>query len=151
MTVTCEKNINPSFMDDTPITPFESAEEAWFWFITSWQARQEGAKITAGQGDIVRPCEPVDIFKIVERLYRGRRLQIDHLRVMNHYGKRQMKPDLYRPNEARSYTIWEEGMMRLESALESKGIVVVHKELPFCGEYPVHMDDVLFPAYGRML
>lgn len=72
--------------------PFDSAEEVWFWFIMAQQARNEGARFSAGAGMIPRPCEPLDILKILDSLYRQRRLQRDHLLVLRHYGRRNMPP-----------------------------------------------------------
>jgi len=86
--------------------PFNSVEEAWFWFIQAQQARNEGARIQAGLSLTERPCEPADILKILDRLYRQRMLMRDHLLVLRHYGRRQMTPDPYRVKEARAATIW---------------------------------------------
>lgn len=104
-------------------TPFQNAEEAWFWFIAAMQARIDGARIVAGLGREIRPCEPVDIYKAVDRLYRNRRLLIDHLKVMRHYGLRGLKPDHTRIREALAAQLWREAMMRLEDSLKLKGIV----------------------------
>ncbi|MEM7679507.1 MAG: hypothetical protein AAF182_00685 [Pseudomonadota bacterium] len=103
--------------------PFDSAEEAWFWFINAQAAKNDGARITARQGSIIRPCEPVDILNILDRLYRTRRLIRDHLLVLRHYGRRQMAPDIRRPKEMRSAHLWREALSRLETVLQSKGIV----------------------------
>ncbi len=103
--------------------PFETAEAAWFWFVQAQTARNEGAQIVAGAGNCVRPCEPVDIYRELDRLYRGRRLVIDHIKVLRHYGMRLLSPDPRHPKEARAYTIWIEALDRLGDALKSKGIV----------------------------
>ncbi len=71
------------------VTPFDTVEEAWFWFILAQQARNEGARITAGQGALIRPCEPVDILKVLDRLYRQRSLSMDHMLVLRHYRQKQ--------------------------------------------------------------
>ncbi|HNQ91693.1 MAG TPA: hypothetical protein PKI93_02055 [Alphaproteobacteria bacterium] len=110
-------------MSRDTMVPFASAEAAWFWFVQSQMARAEGAKIVAGAGLYPRPCEPVDICREVERLYRGRRLVIDHIKVMRHYGMRMMSPDPRRPKEARAHHVWVGAMKRLEDALVLKGIV----------------------------
>ncbi len=104
--------------------PFDSAEAAWFWFVQAQVARLEGARISAGAGTFQRPCEPVDIYRELDRLYRGRRLVIDHIKVLRHYGLRLTSPDPRRPKELRAHHIWTEAMERLEEALVSKGIVV---------------------------
>lgn len=103
--------------------PFDSAESAWFWFIQAQTARNEGAQIAAGEGLCQRPCEPVDIYREIDRLYRGRRILVDHIRVLRHYGMRLMSPDPRRPREVRAHYLWREAMERLEDALSVKGIV----------------------------
>ncbi len=108
--------------DDT--TPFKNAEEAWFWFIQAQTARNEGAKIQAGAGLCTRPCEPVDIIKALERLYRARRVTMDHVMVLRHYGQRLMRPDVRRAKEIRAHQLWEQALEKLEEALVAKRIVV---------------------------
>ena len=103
--------------------PFSSAEAAWFWFIETQMARSEGARLVSGAGLFPRPCEPVDICREVERLYRGRRLLIDHIKVLKHYGVRLTSPDPRHPKEVRAHYIWAEAMERIEDALVRKGIV----------------------------
>lgn len=108
--------------DDT--IPFKSAEEAWFWFIQAQTARNEGAKITAGAGLYARPCEPVDIIQALERLYRHRRVTMDHVMILRHYGQRSLSPDPRRPKEKRAYGLWKEALDKLEDVLVTKRIVV---------------------------
>ncbi len=103
--------------------PFANAEEAWFWFIQAQAARNDGAQFSMGAGTLPRPCEPLDILKVVDRLYRQRRLMTDHLLVLRHYGRRLMPPDPQRVREARSHTIWTEALERIGVALERKGII----------------------------
>lgn len=105
------------------VVPFRSAEESWFWFMAAQAAKNDGAKFSAGVGLYPRPCEPVDILKTLDRLYRQRLLMRDHLLVLRHYGQRKMAPDPYRPQEARAATLWTQAMQRLDNALERKGIV----------------------------
>lgn len=103
--------------------PFGNAEEAWFWFITAQQARNDGARFTAGGGLLQRPCEPVDILKVLDGLYRKRHLKRDHLLVLRHYGRRNMPPERRRQKEARAFYLWEEALERMEPELERKGII----------------------------
>ena len=104
-------------------TPFASAEEAWFWFIDGYSAKHAGARVSAGMALVPRPCEPLDILKTVDRLYRNRRLVWDHLLVLRHYGQRKMPPDGNRPKEAKAASLWDEALQKLEEALVVKGIV----------------------------
>lgn len=103
--------------------PFEGAEEAWFWFIQAQQARNDGARISAGASLYPRPCEPMDILKVAERLYRNRRLIMDHFLVLRHYGRRGYAPERSRVKEARAAKLWREAMERIEPMLINKGIV----------------------------
>ena len=103
--------------------PFGSPEEAWFWSVQAHDARAAGARVTAGQGLVARPCEPADVLRVVDRLYRQRRLLRDHLMVLVHYGRRLMAPDPERGREARASTLWSEALALIGPALRTKGIV----------------------------
>jgi len=111
-------------MNGDEITLFESAEEAWFWFMQANTARQSGARIQSNLGLYKRPCEPSDILKILERLRRHRQLDMNHFRVMRHYGDRMMAPDKYRANEMFAARIWGEAMDVLSEVLIAKDIVM---------------------------
>jgi hypothetical protein len=110
--------------------PFESAEEAWFWFIQAQEARSAGARLVAGHALLPRPCEPIDILKILDRLYRPRRLLREHLLVLRHYGRRFLAPDPRRIKEVRACTLWREAIERLSVPLERKGIVLTRLQRP---------------------
>lgn len=116
-------NRGPKHSPDIVTVPFESAEEAWFWFIDAQAARNDGARFTAGLGLYPRPCEPNDILNVLNRLYRGRMLVMDHLLVLRHYGRRKLPPDAHRSKEVRAHKLWCEALEKLEDALEAKGIV----------------------------
>ena len=118
------RNQHNSDFDDTIHTqPFSSAEEAWFWFIQAYDARQDGAKVAAGNALFPRPCEPLDILSALDKLYRNRRLVMDHMLVLRHYGRRLLPPDPDRPKELRAYYLWREALDRLEDSLVKKGVV----------------------------
>ncbi|MGQ9371003.1 hypothetical protein [Azospirillum sp. ST 5-10] len=103
--------------------PFGTAEEAWFWSVQAHDAKAEGARIVAGRGLVVRPCEPDDVLRAVDRLFRQRRLVRDHLHVLVHYGRRLMPPDPERRHEQRACTLWREAFACLAPVLRDKGIV----------------------------
>lgn len=105
------------------VTLFTSAEEAWFWFIQATAAREAGARVRANQGLYKRPCEPTDIFKILERLHRHRRLTMHHFRILRHYGVRMIAPDSTRAKEVLASRLWDEAMGILTDVLVAKGIV----------------------------
>ena len=129
---------------DQNIVPFDSVEEAWFWFVLAQQAKVEGAGYTAGLSLTPRPCEPSDILKILNNLYRNRMLLWDHLLVLRHYGRRQLAPDLRRPKEMRAHKLWGEALKRLEPILIRKGILTEKKLFPnkdWAEEAVVHSMD----------
>lgn len=103
--------------------PFESVEEAWFWSVQCLQARREGARVGAGRGETLRPCDPDDVVAAIYRLYRQRRLNQLHLGVLAEYGKRLLPPDERRAHEGKAATLWHEAIERLTGTLRAKGIV----------------------------
>ena len=118
-----DKRYFPIFERDKEVVPFENTQDAWFWFIQAQKARSEGARIAAGQALYPRPCEPIDIFKVIDRLYRQRRLDMNHFNVLRHYGVRGFAPDPRRVKEARAHKLWKEAMERIEPILVRKNIV----------------------------
>lgn len=117
----------PAPVSDYSCVPFDTAEEAWFWFIQAHTARAEGARIVSGAGSSVRPCEPLDILKILERLWRQRILLRDHVLVLRHYGRRLIAPDPHRTTEAKAATLWRQAMDRLEPIFVRRGIIMPPK------------------------
>ena len=105
------------------ITRFTTAQDAWFWFIDAQTAKEAGVYMKSASGFYNRPCEPVDILVILDRLYRKRQLLRDHVLVLRHYGKRKMPPDSRRIKEQRAAMLWDEAMDILEEALIAKAIV----------------------------
>ncbi len=112
---------------DPNTIPFDTVEEAWFWFVLAQQAKVDGARYVAGMSSLSRPCEPNDILKILNGLYRNRMLLWDHILVLRHYGRRQMAPDPRRVKEMRADKLWGEALNRLEPILIRKNIVVPKK------------------------
>lgn len=118
-----DRQFPPKIQPEKHFVPFENVTEAWFWFIQAQQARNDGASFTAGMTQTPRPCEPMDILKVLDRLYRQRRLLRDHLLVLRHYGRRQMVPDPSRAKEVIADKLWREALERIEPVLIKKGIV----------------------------
>lgn len=103
-------------------TPFDTTEEAWFWFMQAHQARKDGASLSNPLA-VSRPCDPDDILKIIDRLYRHRQLDINHFRVLRHYGVRMMPPEINRPREQIAARLWAEALDVLGEVLIRKNIV----------------------------
>ena len=123
--------------------PFRSAEEAWFWTMAALVARRDGARIVSGAGLVTRPCEPDDVVKCLDRLYRHRRVDLQHARILRIWGERGTAPDARQPGEAGDWRLWHEAMSRLDWPLRVKGIVT--GPLPVAGPAQV----LAFPPGGR--
>ena len=102
--------------------PFATAEEAWFWTIAALNARAAGARIVAGLG-VPRPCEPDDVVRCLDRLYRQRRIDLVHIKVLKEFGDRSVPPDPRHPGDRVALRLWREALSRLEWHLVAKGIV----------------------------
>jgi hypothetical protein len=102
---------------------FATAEEAWFWTMAALIARQDGARLSAGRGGIIRPCEPDDVVKCLDRLYRQRRIELQHARILRIWGERGTAPNPRIPSERGDLRLWREAMERLDFPLRQKGIV----------------------------
>ena len=103
---------------------FTPAREAWFGTMAALTARRDGARISAGKGLAQRPCEPDDVIKCLDRLYRQRRVDLTHARIMRIWGERGVAPCPRHPQERGDHRLWREAMNRLEWPLRVKGIVV---------------------------
>src|ERR1700761_3719515 len=103
---------NAGFVERVSAEPFESAEQAWFWTAPPLAARRNGIHNGA---TIERPCEPADILKCLDRLYRTRRIELLHGRILRIYGERQIAPNPGRRGELCDWRLWNEAMERLEA------------------------------------
>jgi len=103
--------------------PFDSAEAAWLWTMAALIARREGARFTANKGLVTRPCDPDDVVKCLDGLYRQRRIDLVHARILRIWGERQIAPSSVIAVERRDRQIWTEALDRLEWPLRIKGIV----------------------------
>jgi hypothetical protein len=109
---------NPHFQ------PFGDAEHAWLWTMSALIARREGARYTANKGAIARPCDPDDVVKCLDTLYRQGRISLVHARVLRIWGERQMPPSPAVPAERQDCKVWAEALERLAWPLRAKGIVI---------------------------
>ena len=104
-----------------PAVPFRDAEEAWFWTMSCLTARRDGAKGAATR--ISRPCEPDDVVRALDQLYRRQRIGLGHAHVLRRWGERCMAPDPARPAECGDARLWREALDRLAAPLQLKGIL----------------------------
>ena len=106
-----------------PMRPFRSAEEAWLWTMAALQARRDGARFVANRGLVSRPCEPDDVIRCLDALYRRQRIELSHARVLRVWGERQLPPNPNYTTERCDFRLWQQALERLEWPLRVKGIV----------------------------
>jgi hypothetical protein len=107
--------------------PFRNAEEAWLWTMAALVAKREGRGAGQGYsspaGRIARPCDPDDVLRCLDTLYRRRRIELLHARILRIWGERQMAPNPAHVSERCDFRLWREALDRLEWLLRVKGIV----------------------------
>lgn len=105
-------------MTDT-VPPFRSAEAAWLWTMAVLEARHDPALPAPPPG----PCRAEDVIKCLDELYRRRRVELLHARILRIWGRRGRTPDPRRVQEKCDWRLWREAMDRLEFPLRQRGIV----------------------------
>lgn len=110
-----------TFTDNREFTPFESAEEAWFWYCLCESLGSERAK--GHSGKTVRPCETSDIILAVKHLLHEGLLKPEHIRILQKYGFEQAPPHINFGATQKICTLWKEAISGLHSILKRKGIV----------------------------
>jgi len=99
--------------------PFHSAEAAWFWTIAVVHAASDPVARPPGPG----PCRAEDVLRCLDALYRHRRIDLLHARILRIWGLRGVAPNPARPRERSDWRVWHEALERLEGALRAQGIV----------------------------
>lgn len=101
--------------------PFSSAEQAWFWTMAALIARRDGWLRMVGPS---RPTVvPEDVLRCLDGLYRHRRIDLLHARILRVWGERGRAPDPGRRAEQGDAAIWREAIGRLDWPLRVKGLV----------------------------
>lgn len=114
---------SPAATRKPPIQPFHSAEEAWFWTMAALKARREGSRSIVDTGKVSRPCSPDDVVRCLDTLYRRRRIDLVHARILRIWGERQIAPNPGIGSERCDWRLWREALDRLDWPLRVKGIV----------------------------
>lgn len=63
------------------------------------------------------------MIKCLDTLYRRRRIDMLHVRILRIWGRRGVAPNPARARERSDWRIWREAMERLEDGLRARGIV----------------------------
>lgn len=110
----------PPVLASRPAEPFATAEEAWFWAIDSLEARATGVR--GSRSGVHRPCDPDDILRCLDRLYRQRLIEARHAGVLRRWGIQRLRPGSAHYHGADA-ALWDEALSRLSPLLEAKGVV----------------------------
>jgi len=107
--------------------PFDDAAQAWFWTVASLAARHGGGVgrgNTGGHGGmrIARPCDPDDVIRALDLLYRRGGIGPAHARVLRRWGERFAIP-VAGGSASPDATLWSEAMAQLDGVLRPKGIL----------------------------
>lgn len=107
---------------EIPYQPFDTVEECWFWTMSSLMARRDGTGRPI-PSPIKRPCDPDDVVKVLDRLYRQRKIDLQHARILRIWGERGIAPNPRFASERGDLRIWVEAITALYPPLRQKGIV----------------------------
>jgi hypothetical protein len=89
------------------------------WTIRALAAEAEG-RPNAGTATI---CAPAEVVKCLDTLYRRRRIDLHHVRILRLWGHRGRTPDADKPMEKADSRVWREALERLDWPLRSLGII----------------------------
>ena len=109
--------------DPDTALPFRSAEEAWLWTMESLIARRDGASATWRPDGPARPCDPDDIVRCLDILYRQRSIELLHARILRIWGERQRAPRCDGQQQQSDWRLWYQALGQLEWTLRARGIV----------------------------
>ncbi len=102
-----------------PAAPFQSAEAAWFWTASVLRACRDP---TVPQ-PVAGPCRAEDVVRCLDGLYRQRRVDLVHARILRIWGFRGVAPNPAWARERCDWRLWTEALERLDWPLRVRGIV----------------------------
>ena len=109
-----------SHVPDRHTVPFPDSASALFWAVGTLTAHGATA-LPGAAATFKRPCDPGTILRVLDTLYRRRRVQTPHLRVLARWAARGVAPC---PQRHRAdWALWHEAIELLAGLLRPKGIV----------------------------
>ena len=99
--------------------PFRDAESCIVWTIRCLAEEAE----TGRRPQDAAICAPAEVVKCLDTLYRRRRIDLHHVRVLRLWAHRGRAPDRAQPMERADWRIWREALDRLDWPLRSLGII----------------------------
>jgi hypothetical protein len=109
--------------------PFRDAEACIIWMVQALAAEAEGMPRQAGPRQAgprqatASICTPAEVVKCLDTLYRRRRIDLHHVRILRLWGHRGRAPDAANPMERADWRSWREALDRLDWPLRSLGII----------------------------
>ncbi len=68
-------------------------------------------------------CTAAEVVRCLDKLYRRRRIDLAHVRILRLWGHRGRAPDPSNPMEKADWRLWREALERLDWPLRSLGII----------------------------
>lgn len=103
--------------------PFDNAEEVWFWFCRSLDARGDGLRSKSDYPGKRRNIEIGDISRILKRMRARGEITNRCLRIMSKWGTLGTPPYYESKAKRSEIRLWEYGICVLEIYLKTKGIL----------------------------
>ena len=107
-------------LDNRPERFFETAQEAWMWFCYCESNPKIPKDNSTGFG---YPCEPSDIAIVVKKLFLGKQLTKQHIRILEKYGLKQLPPHEKSGDPIWVCQMWKQALEKILKPLRIKGIV----------------------------
>lgn len=95
---------------------FATTDAAWFWTMSALLARRNGDPITPAPDPSI---DPDDVVRALDTLYRRRRINLNHARILRMYGERGTPPE----RGCANHRTWLEALNALDPSLRHLGIV----------------------------
>ena len=132
-----KKRLDAAFLDKGM---FDNAESLWLHFMTLHKSTKGFDVHSGAAGNISVGNQPysnqtdieaqnkaenmhIEILGSLNKAYKGRRLLMDHLRVLHFYGQKGMAPRGWISQEARGATLWKEALSILTPIWQEAGYI----------------------------
>ena len=104
------------------MAPYLTVEAAWFQTMRDVQRQPANP-----------PGRSAEVLRCLDTLYRRRRIELLHARILRLYGQRGRAPDPRRAQERCDWRLWREAMDGLEPMLRRAGLIPPGFQAPLTG------------------
>ena len=98
--------------------PFRTGAEAWFWAVQALAARRDGRPFVSSPS-----ADPDAIVRCLDQLYRARKIELVHARILRIWGEHGTAPNPAYPRKLYDWRLWREAIDLLERKLRANGFV----------------------------